>query len=167
MQGTALVESSHEQLLSAANWTPGMQAVYSYMRVCDTRGTDVRLSPMQFYRPHAWPRASVDMTQWMWQTVQEYPWGHCQHINILELRALFNYLRFRSRRHDLWSTRFLMIVDSQVVASVVAKGRSSSLKLNVLLRRVAALLLVSGTRIFIAWCRSEANPADAPSRRKW
>ena len=104
------------------------------------------------------------MAQWQWQTVQRYPWRDAQHINLLEVRAALNYLRIRARHLDSWHSRMLFVADSQVVASVVAKGRSSSLRLNMLLRRFAAIQLCTNTRVFIGWCRSEAIPADAPSR---
>ena len=46
------------------DWTPEQQAVYAHLRCCDLRGTDVRLTPVQFFRPHAWSRQSIDMSQW-------------------------------------------------------------------------------------------------------
>jgi hypothetical protein len=47
----------------------------------------------------------------------------------------------------------------------LAKARSSSRKLQVILRRVSALLLASHGSAYFCWCRTSSNPADAPSRR--
>jgi hypothetical protein len=49
---------------------------------------------------------------------------------------------------------------------VLAKGRSSSVSLNCLLRRIAALRVASGRVHYYAWCKSADNPADGPSRWK-
>ena len=131
-----------------AGWTPARQAIYSHMRVADTKGGDVRLSPFLLYRPHAWPRVSVEMNQWVWNTIQAYPWESEQHINMLELWTVLNYLRYRARSREAGDCRFLLISDSQVVCAVAAKGRSSSLKLNNILRRVAAISIARGIRTY-------------------
>eukprot|EP00973_Karenia_brevis_P059961 8344120-Karenia_brevis.AAC.1 len=58
-------------------------------------------------------------------------------------------------------------MDSQVAVSVVAKGRSSSIQLNTVLRRLAALCVTGNLRIIAGWCKSDTNPADHPSRKRW
>eukprot|EP00973_Karenia_brevis_P012169 1651125-Karenia_brevis.AAC.1 len=126
----------------------------------DGRGTDVRLSPMQPYVPKLWPRIALNTHFWQWQVLQSYRFRSSQHINVLELRSLFNYVRLRGRKLHKHGSRFLVLSDSQVVVSVVAKGRSSSTQLNHVLQRLAALCIAFNIRIIIGWVRSEANPAD-------
>ena len=155
-------QSSCRRLL--AEWSVAQHAVFSHLRCCDTRGTDVRLNPLQFFRPRVWPRQSIDTSQWDWQVVQSYRFSKGSHINALELRAILNYFRFRCRKPERLMQRVLLIVDSQVCASIVAKGRSSSLQLNTILRRLGGLCVLGNVRVSVGWCHSEWNPADAPSR---
>ena len=54
--------------------------------------------------------------------VQQYHWRSEQHINVLELTALLNYLRMRTGTGALQDVRLFHIFDSQVAAAVAAKG---------------------------------------------
>ena len=83
---------------------------------------------------------------------------------MLELIAFFNYLRACVLKVDCHSKRFLHVVDSRVVSCVLAKGRSSSSKLNRTLRRVAALALASDVYLLPMWTLSRWNFADSGSR---
>ena len=139
--------------------------VFEFFRCCDVRGTDVRLHPLQFYRAHAWPRQPICTDYWRWHTIQSYKYRHAAHINVLELRTFFNYLRYRARLRLRYRTRFLSISDSQVTVSVQAKGRSSSHRLNAVLKRIAGITIACDFRPAAGWTRSHWNPADAPSRR--
>ena len=60
--------------------------------------------------------------------------------------------------------RILCCVDSRVVLGAVTKGRSSSRKLNHVLRKLAYECLASSLTVDLLWVPSWANPADAPSR---
>ena len=147
-----------------AGWSPDHALVYEFFRNCDVRGTDVRLNPLMFYRAHAWPRQPINTLGWKWKTIQRYRYRKDSHINELELRTFLNYLRWRARRRDRHRARFLSISDSQVTVSVQAKGRSSSIRLNAVLRRVAGISIACDMRAAAGWTKSEWNPADAPSR---
>jgi hypothetical protein len=57
-----------------------------------------------------------------------------------------------------------LLVDSMVAFFTLWKGRSSSPKLLLVLRKISALLLASGVMLLPGWIPSEVNPADAPSR---
>ena len=148
----------------AVKWELSQHVVYNHLRMCDHKGSDVRLNPSQIFRPHAWPRTSLDMKQWTWKVLQSYAFKQTQHINVLEMRAILNYMRMRCRDTRKHRARMLLIVDSQVVCSVVAKGRSSSQQLNAVLRRMSGLVIATDTRIAVGWCQSDQNPADKPSR---
>ena len=101
---------------------------------------------------------------WAWRSVQAYAWQTPHHINVLELVAFMNYLRSCVSRADNHSVRFLHVLDSRVVSCILAKGRSSSIKLNRILRRVCALLMAGDNYVFPLWTVSGWNFADHGSR---
>ena len=65
-----------------------------------------------------------------------------------------------------FEVRQIIGVDTSVVEGVLAKGRSSSRELNLLLRSLAADMLVGDTHLGILPLASKDNPADEPSREK-
>ena len=145
-------------------WTEQHHAVYSHLLMCDTRGSDIRLVPQQIWRPHQWPRQWVDTRAWRWRKEQSYEFEHAEHINALECRALFNYVRRRACDRVLHRSRWLHVVDSQVTQSAASKGRSSAQSLNRILKRLAGVIVAAAFFPSYAWTRSEYNPSDAPSR---
>eukprot|EP00959_Pyramimonas_sp_CCMP1952_P362328 7588393-Pyramimonas_sp.AAC.1 len=56
-------------------------------------------------------------------------------------------------------------MDSQVGIGVVAKFRSSSHVLNVVVKRICVPVLASLRRPIYGYSEVDRNPADAPSRR--
>ena len=96
--------------------------------------------------------------------MQSYKWHNSNHINVLELAAFLNFVKFACREKNLAGERFFHVLDSRVAACVVAKGRSSSKLLNRLLRRLVALFIVADLYVFPLWTISAWNFADAPSR---
>lgn len=139
--------------------------VHHYLRRMELRGSDVRLDVGLFYRPDAAPRTSVDPGRWSWTVAHSYPFRTAEHINVLELRAILHTLEWRARTSIFHSCRFLHLSDSQVCLGVLTKGRSSSRKVNRLLRRVCSLCIALDLYPLWAWIESRLNPADEPSRR--
>ncbi len=139
--------------------------VHHYLKRMEFRGSDVRLDLGMFYRPDVAPRTSIDPSRWSWSVAHSYPFRQAEHINVLELRAILHTLEWRARTATFHSCRFLHLSDSQVCLSVLNKGRSSSRKLNRLLRRISALCLALNVLPLWAWVESRLNPADEPSRR--
>ena len=86
-------------------------------------------------------------------------------INRGELRAVRTAVR-RLLRGGHFGVRQIIGVDSSVVEGVLAKGRSSSRELNLLLRSLAADMLVGDIHLGILPLASKDNPADEPSREK-
>ena len=86
-------------------------------------------------------------------------------INRGELRAVRTAVR-RLLRSGYFGVRQIIGVDSSVVEGVLAKGRSSSRELNMLLRSLAADMLVGDIHLGILPLASKDNPADEPSREK-
>ena len=133
------------------------------LQFCDFRGSEVSLREGTV---NDGQRQTIPYpaTAWDWKCIQSYPWKSSQHINVLELVAFFYFLSACSVKADLHGYRFLHIVDSRVVSCVLAKGRSSSTKLNRILRRVASLLLAADLYALPMWTISGWNFADFGSR---
>lgn len=148
----------HDRGLSA-------RLVAAFARRQEFRGCDVRLDLGSLYRPDSFSRGSINPSRWNWHGGQGYPFTIPEHINILEMRALINALKWRLRSSSFGDCRALHLVDSQVVLAVAVKGRSSSRILNKLLRQYAALQISGGVQPVLGWVESEDNPADEPSRR--
>lgn len=117
------------------------------------------------FRPDAVKRTSIDPRRWLWRTAQAYRWGKKEHINLLELWAVLRTLEWRSRSAAFHSCRFMHLSDSQIVLAVLTKGRSSSRRINRLLRKVASLCLCLNLYPLWAWISGRLNPADGPSRK--
>ena len=138
--------------------------VSAFVRRQEYRGSDVRLDIGSLYRPDSFPRGSVNPNKWIWHTAHHWPFKREEHINLLELRALIHTFEWRLRKSAFGDCRPLHLTDSQVALSVSVKGRSSSRRLNNLLKKFAVLQVGGGIFPLLAWVESEANPADAPSR---
>ena len=101
---------------------------------------------------------------WHWQVALAFAWRRPGHINELEVRAALSSFRWTARHHGNLRAAFLHLLDSQVTLSVLAKKRSTSHRLMPSLRKFCALGPASMCEAAFAFCRSETNPADRPSR---
>ena len=99
-----------------------------------------------------------------WSTIISRPWRNVEHINSLELRAVLLAVHWLLSYPSSLSRRVYLLVDSTVTFYSLWKGRSSSTRLLLLLRKIGALLLASGISLLPGWIPSEVNPADEPSR---
>lgn len=134
------------------------------MRHADRSGTDVRLDVQVPFRTKAWPRSGFEASLFQWAIVHGFPWGGEAHINALELQAVLNAVKWRLRKAGRGRHRVLHLVDSQVVAAILAKGRSSSFRLQVALSKYAALVVASGLVVAVGYVDTRDNPSDIPSR---
>ena len=76
-----------------------------------------------------------------------------------------NELRAHCRKHgSSQPQRLLVLSDSRVCIGAVAKGRSSSFKLNGILRSLTSWLVLGDLSLGMLWVSTKANPADDPSR---
>ena len=89
---------------------------------------------------------------------------HGAHSNVLEAEAFLLWFRWLLRSAQRHSVRAVCLVDSKVVLGGVNKGRSSSLPILRVLRRIAALQLAGDLLLRLVYIPTECNPADAPSR---
>ncbi|CAK0897904.1 unnamed protein product, partial [Prorocentrum cordatum] len=152
---------------SANELSAARAIVYGLLRHADHRGSDVRLDIGLPFRAKVWPRAPIASDRWAWQTVLAHGWKRQgRHINELELQEVLAALKWFARRADRHHSRLGILIDSQVVLSVCAKGRSSLRRLNHLVQRIDAQILACNLYPFYGYVTSKMNPADAPSRQR-
>lgn len=141
------------------------QLVSYFLRRVEHRGSDIRLDADVLFKPGNCPRSSiVDPGKWEWKHCRAFRWRHVAHINLLELKALVRAVQWRARRTRYHSFRTMLLCDSQAVIAVVTKGRSSAKKINMVLRRLAALCCALNLYLLLCWVDAADNPADKASR---
>ena len=138
--------------------------VHEILRQGDRAGTDIRLDVGIPFRIKAFPSAGLRTNYFSWRIIHGYKWKHTSHINSLELQAVTNSTQWRLRKLSNYRKRVLHLIDSQVVACVVAKGRTSSFRLRKGLHKLNPLLITAGLKLCAAYCHTSENPADIPSR---
>ena len=138
--------------------------VLHFMRQAERGGTDVRLDVGIPFRIQAWPRSGINSSLFHWSVIHGYPWKHAAHINVLELQAVTNSVKWRLRKFHGRPCRALHLIDNQVVCSIVTKGRSSSFRMRRSLAQLNAHLLASGLVLIIGYVSTDCNPSDIPSR---
>ena len=134
------------------------------LRQVSLRGTDIKLETEAEDGSQS-TMAPYPAFLWDWKTQLAYKWKQTQHINELEVGAFLVEFRRRTRSRRSLGSRFFNVTDSRVMFHVLTKGRSSSSRLNRLLRRVNALVLISDCQPVHFWTISKWNFADGPSRR--
>ena len=138
--------------------------VHLFLRRVELRGSDIRLDTGSLFRPDCCPRASVDPLKWEWRHCRAFKWKRSEHINLLEMKAALHAIQWRGRRSAYRDFRTMLLIDNQSVLAVIAKGRSSSRKVNLLLRRLAALCCALNVYLLVCWVDTADNPADEASR---
>lgn len=101
-----------------------------------------------------------------WHVCGSYAFRKTHHINLQEGRALKREIvRFASDPGNLDSVQ-IALNDSMVVVGAVSKGRSSSFRLNGILRSMVPYLAFGRVSLALLWVETLANLADWPSRFK-
>ena len=131
------------------------------LRHATYRGTDVRMFLELEGQMHEHPYLAM---RWQWRTIMSYAWRQEAHINELELLAVAVFLKRRARTRSKQHLRFFHVLDSMVSRGVLAKGRSSSRRLNKVARRCSAYMLAMDNYMFPLWTISRWNFADKASR---
>ena len=134
------------------------------------RGADARLVdrvdlPDEAAAPAADPVLAATIAAWPWQVRAAYDMD-ADHINAQELRALVGLIARRCRSSANFKQRLVALLDNLAACGGAAKGRSSSRRMNRLLRRLGAFLLAADIYIAPRYIPSAVNPADPPSRRR-
>ena len=139
------------------------QHLAELLRHADCRGSDARLDTGTLVDGSRQP-VPYPAPAWAWETVLSWAWKQSAHINLLEFAAFLTYVRSRASSPTFHRQRFVHVFDSRVVSCVVAKGRSSSKRLNRLCRRYGALALACDVYVLCLWSISHWNYADTGSR---
>ena len=143
-------------------------AVHELNRVLLSRvnhtGSDVRITTGAYMNPKAYPRQGVSAHWWKWSHLFKVAWKSTDHINGLELRAIFLALKHAVSHLKVVDSRLFHISDSYVCLSIIAKGRTSSSRLNAILRQFNAYLLAFGLYWIQGHVESTENPTDEASR---
>lgn len=103
--------------------------------------------------------------RWKWRTITAFPWKQESHINELELHAMVVMSKHRGGSITKFHTRWFHILDSMVSRGALAKGRSSSTRLNRVHRKHSAAALAQDGYTFPLWTISQWNFSDKASRR--
>ncbi|CAE7732232.1 osm1, partial [Symbiodinium sp. KB8] len=122
------------------------------------------LEPLAFRPEEASQFASSVALCLPWRVVSSYHFRETSHINLQEARALRKEVVRLAANPASYNTVILALNDSRVVIGAFAKGRSSSRKLNGILRAMTPHLVVSGVSLSLLWVETAANIADCPSR---
>lgn len=101
-----------------------------------------------------------------WRLTCYFSLGVKGHINIKEAKPRRTLIRHLSKRANCHNKRHLLIMDSLVVLSASAKGRSSSTHLRSVVASTIPDLLTCGIYLGGLHVSSPQNPLDDPSRRR-
>lgn len=99
-----------------------------------------------------------------WHVVASYHFRQTSHINLQEARALKREVVRLASDATNRSTIQICLNDSRVCCGAFAKGRSSSYKLNGILRSLLPFLIFSKICLGLLWVETASNMADHPSR---
>ena len=158
-QTCALPDVSEERRFSEAE-----SLLLQLWRGITHKGSDVRLTTGEPMRLSQFPRQSIDPPWWQWLTRGRAQWCEHAHINELEARAALMALQWRCRAAKRFGKRWLILLDSFVSVGVLTKRRSTSYRLNRVVRKFAVLELASFTQTSFGFARSHLNPAGYGSR---
>ena len=171
-----------DTFLSRPPWKPGRSGIVApnnsdiirrLASLVSSKGSDILLkASTEAVINHDRFRTTIPPHLWVWKSVCGWKWKYGQesedfpeHINRLELRACLTSIRWRIEKQRIRKIRFLHLVDSLVSLHILNKGRSSSRKLQQILKKISSLLLLSRSVCLLGYVDTAVNPADAPSRR--
>ena len=110
------------------------------------------------------PKWVLDMDQELWHPIAWGRWRMTDHITLGEARAVVSLLQRLAANPGAHRHRIVSLQDNMSVAGAVARGRSPSLKLNYLLRRISAIILTGNFRLLLSWVDTAHQFADWLSR---
>lgn len=97
-----------------------------------------------------------------WEAMRVWFWKSKVRINLLETSVVASLLKQMMRSHP--GTRLNILLDSSVAKGALAKGRSSSLGLQPILRRAAACQIAGNLYPAHSYAPTKLNVADDPTR---
>ena len=96
-----------------------------------------------------------------WTVESSWKFKKGSHINLLEMRSVEKLLEKRSKRGP---SRIVCMVDSYVTRCALGKGRSASVALSSIIRRIASTMVSFGQYLVTPFCPTRLNCADDPTR---
>ena len=96
-----------------------------------------------------------------WTVESSWKFKNGSHINLLEMRSVERLLEKRSKRGP---SRIVCMVDSYVTRCALGKGRSASIALSSVIRRIASTMVSFGQYLVTPFCPTRLNCADDPTR---
>jgi hypothetical protein len=137
----------------------------------ETKGTYARLDwseldwRLQKWEPIELPEVlSNVIASAPWKVIDETEFRNTRHVNIQEAKAMKRVLVKQVQRSQE-PERIINGTDSRVVLGAYAKGRSSSIHLNNVLRSCLGWSVLGRKQLVQFYLRSKENPADDPSRK--
>ncbi|CAE6951851.1 unnamed protein product [Symbiodinium sp. CCMP2456] len=97
-----------------------------------------------------------------WKVQAAWRWDRESHINVFETEAYFRLCLHKARLCR--PCRFSSLIDSNVARCALSKGRSPSVALTRVLKKVSAVSLTAGLYGALPFCPTRIMPADNPSR---
>eukprot|EP00971_Amphidinium_carterae_P203742 4043333-Amphidinium_carterae.1 len=97
-------------------------------------------------------------------TVTSFRFREIQHVNKQEGLAWRSGIFAAIRRGLIQGSRCVCLLDSAVFTAIIKKGRSSSRRLNSVVRSAMPDLLCHGISALPVWIGTKHNPADDPTR---
>ena len=88
------------------------------------------------------------------------------HVNLQELKGLKMVIKHEEGSISRIPRRLVSLSDSQVVVGSYSKGRSSSARLNNILRSMLGWTCLKNLEVVLCWIPTDKNVADEPSRGK-
>ena len=97
-----------------------------------------------------------------WQVLHSWKWRGSAHINILETASVLRSFEAEAMRGG--DLRFVSFIDSNVALCALARGRSSSDALKLLLKRASTTAVAFGLYHAGRFAPTRLNPGDHPTR---
>ena len=146
----------------------GVELVKKISGLVSMKGEDLLLqASSEPLIKHQRLRASLPSKLWRWKTIAGWSWSDSpEHINVLELRAIYTSIRWWVEQRQAHSCRLVHMTDSLVCLHSLSRGRSSSRKMRRTMAKLNSFLLVCNLHPVWAYVHTSDNPADKPSRRR-
>ena len=140
--------------------------VKSFIGLGDFRGTRIRLDSLvtEYLPQHVSVSEGFPTGQYQWKVISQFKWNFPGHMVLFEAESFLLSLRNYCSKIKNCQTRFIQVFDAQSALGALAKGRSSSIRLNRVCRKCCALEVFADVSVVFAWCCSDKMPMDKASR---
>jgi len=105
-----------------------------------------------------------DTRERAWKLAIMVEWKTAAHNNVQEAVCILFALQRAARNERNCGKRYVVCTDSLVALGALVKGRSSSFSLNLVCRKVLAVLASTGLKLYLRYVPTWLNIADGPSR---